>query len=80
MWLLRKHRETGYNVGELAQAVDQDPSRVKRWLDGFMWNGAGRDPDPIRAIDIGTVDAIGVAMDDPGLLERLYPLEVDVDV
>ena len=80
MWLLRKHRETGYNVGELAQAVEQDPSRVKRWLDGYMWNSAGRDPDPIRAIDVGTVDAIGVAMNDPGLLERLYPLEVDVDV
>lgn len=77
MWLLRKHRETGYNLSELATSVGQDESRVKRWLDGYQWNGAGRDPLPIRAIDVGTVDAIGVAMDDTGLLERLYPLEAD---
>lgn len=77
MWLLRQYRQHDYNVGELAEDMGQDSSRVKRWLDGFQWNGAGRDPTPIRAIDVSTVDTIGVAIGDGGLLERLYPLEVD---
>ena len=77
MWLMRQHRQHGYDTGALAEDIGMDSTRTKKWLDGFIWNGAGRDPDPIRAIDIGTVDKIGVAMGDPGLLERLYPLEVD---
>ena len=44
MWLLRQYRQHGYNIGELAEDIGQDPSRVRRWLDGFQWNGAGRDP------------------------------------
>ena len=80
MWLLRRFREGGYDLDALAKEMGHDPSRVRRWLDGYMWNGAGRDPDPIRAIDLGTIDRISVNMGDPGLLERLYPLEAEVDV
>jgi hypothetical protein len=46
-------------------------------LQGYNWNGAGRDPSPVQAINIVTVDEVGVAFGDAGLLERLYPLEVD---
>ena len=75
MWLLRKNRESGYNTSELAFRMGQDEARVRRWLDGYQWNGAGRDPSPIRVITIGVVDEIAIALDDPGLLDRLYPLE-----
>jgi len=79
MWLLRQYRQHGYNVTTLAQEMGQDEARVRRWLDGYMWNGVGRDPEPIRSISIANVDQIAVAMEDPGLLSRLYPLEVDDD-
>jgi hypothetical protein len=49
-------------------------------MNGYKWNGAGRDPVPIRVIDIDTVDKIGVAIGDGGLLERLYPFDVEPDV
>jgi hypothetical protein len=52
---------------------------VDRWLDGFLWTGAGRDPEPIRAINLATVDQISMAMGDSGLLSRLYPLEDDTE-
>jgi hypothetical protein len=74
MWLLRQHRIRGYEVAALASEIGQDESRVRRWLDGFQWNGAGRDPTPIRSIKLTTVDEIAVALEDPGLLERLYPV------
>jgi len=75
MWLMRQNRLHEYNTTQLAEEIGQDASRVGRWLQGFEWNGAGRDPTPIRSIEIKVVDAIGVAIDDPGLLTRLYPLE-----
>ena len=77
MWLMRQYRQHNYSTSELADAIGIDSSRVRKLLDGFYWNGTGNDPVPIRAIDIGTIDTIAVAMEDPGLLERLYPLEVD---
>jgi hypothetical protein len=57
--------------------MGQDFRRVERWLQGFNWDGVGRDPVPVRAINIDVLDEIAVALDDPGLLERLYPLEVE---
>jgi hypothetical protein len=75
MWLLHRFRERGYDLNALAKEMGQDASRVRRWLDGYMWKGIGRDPTPIRVIDIDTVDKIAVNLGDPGLLERLYPLE-----
>lgn len=77
MWLMRQYRQHDYNLGDLAKHIGQDPSRVRRWLDGYLWNGTGRDPEPIRSIYIANIDKIGVAVGDPGLLERLYPLEAD---
>ena len=77
MWLLRKYREHGYVLEDLADKIGKDPSRTKRLIDGYMWNGAGLDPDPIRFIRLSFVDEVGVAIGDPGLLERLYPFEVD---
>jgi hypothetical protein len=80
MWLLRQYRQHGYNSSALAQAMDQDEARVRRWLGGFLWTGAGRDPEPIRAITLATVDQIAIAMGDSGLLSRLYPFaDDDVD-
>jgi predicted RNase H-like nuclease (RuvC/YqgF family) len=75
MWLLRANRESDYNTVELAARIGQDEAKVRRWLDGFQWNGAGRDPDPINSIKLSTVDSIGVAWGDGGLVQRLYPLE-----
>lgn len=77
MWLLRQYRLRNYDLAALAEEMGQDGSRVRRWLDGFYWNGTGRDPEAIRTITIATLDEIAVALDDPGLLERLYPLETD---
>jgi hypothetical protein len=79
MWLLRQYRQYGYNSSELAREMGQDEARVRRWLDGFLWTGAGRDPEPIRAINLATVDQISMAMGDSGLLSRLYPLEDDTE-
>lgn len=79
MWLLRRYREHGYVLDELAKEIGKDPSRTKRLVDGYMWNGAGLDPDPIRFIRLSFVDEVGVAVGDPGLLERLYPFEMDED-
>lgn len=79
MWLLRQYREHGYVLDTLAKEIGMDPSRTRRFLDGYMWNGAGRNPDPIRHIRLSTVDKIGAAIGDPELLERLYPLEVEDD-
>jgi hypothetical protein len=77
MWLLRQYRQHGYSGVVLADQMQVDERQIRRWIDGYEWNGVGRDPTPIRAIDLGTVDKISVLMNDPGLLERLYPLEVD---
>ena len=79
MWLLRQHREHGYVLDELAKEMGKDHSQVTRWINGYMWNGAGRDPEPIRFIRLSVVDEISIAIGDPGLLERLYPFEVDDD-
>jgi hypothetical protein len=77
MWLLRQHRQHEYRLDLLSESIGQDPRQVERWLQGYNWNGAGRDPSPVQAINIVTVDEVGVAFGDAGLLERLYPLEVD---
>ena len=77
MWLLRYHREHGYNLEQLCDDINVEPRQVKRWLDGFDWVGVGRDPTAVRSIDIVSVDKVGIAVDDPGLLERLYPLLID---
>jgi hypothetical protein len=77
MWLLRRHRESGYNVSDLADEIGFDHSQVTSWLNGYKWNGAGRDPAPMRSIKLSTVDEVAVALGDPGLVERLYPLLVE---
>jgi len=77
MWLLRQHRLLDYDTKALANAIGQNDARVNRWLQGYEWNGTGYDPSPVRSIHISTVDQIAVRIDDPGLLERLYPF-VDV--
>ncbi|HWI67255.1 MAG TPA: hypothetical protein VNS88_02550 [Nitrospiraceae bacterium] len=74
MWLLRLHRESGYNLRELAEQLGHDERQVYRWLNGFEWNGAGRDPTPIRSVKLVIVDNISVRMEDPGLIDRLYPV------
>lgn len=77
MWLLRQHRLRNYETQALADEMGQNINRVERWLQGYNWDGVGRDPVPVRAINIDTLDAIAVALGDPGLLERMYPLEVE---
>lgn len=77
MWLLRKHREGGYNTAQLADEIGFDHSQVTSWLNGYKWNGAGRDPAPLRSIKLSTVDEVAVKLEDPGLVERLYPLLYD---
>lgn len=77
MWLLRYYREHGYNLDELCEDIGVEPRQVTRWLNGYDWVGAGRDPSAVRSIDIVSVDKVGVAVNDPGLLERLYPLLID---
>ena len=75
MWLLREHRMRGYETKKLAEDIGQDARKVSDWLQGFVWNGEGREPRPIRAINVTTIDNIAIALEDPGLLYRLYPLE-----
>jgi hypothetical protein len=77
MWLLRRHREGGYNTQELADEIGFDHSQVTSWLNGYKWNGAGRDPAALRSIKLSTVDKVAVKLEDPGLVERLYPLLID---
>jgi hypothetical protein len=77
MWLLRRHRESGYDVARLADDIGRDHSQVSRWLQGYQWNGAGLDPEPLRSISLATVDEVAVALNDPGLVTRLYPLLVE---
>jgi hypothetical protein len=77
MWLLRTHREGGYNVQQLADRIGRDHTQVQRWLNGFQWNGAGRDPVPFRSIQLKIVDEVSVALNDPGLVTRLYPLLIE---
>lgn len=74
MWLLRQHRQSGYDLTTLAETVGYDESLLRRWMQGFQWNGAGRDPSPIRSIKFETVDNISVRLEDPGLIDRLYPV------
>jgi len=74
MWLLRLNRESGYNLRQLSEALGHDERQVYRWLNGFEWNGAGRDPTPIRSVSLIIVDNISVKMEDPGLIDRLYPV------
>lgn len=76
MWLLRQYRFHDYNLDILAADIGQDPRRVKRWLDGYEWNGARNAPIPIRAINKETVIAIGDNIHEPRLLEDLYPGEL----
>jgi len=73
MWLLRQHRLHGYSAKDLAAAIGQDEARVRRWLQGFQWNGKHEEPVPIRAINVETVRHIGMQMDEPRLAEELYP-------
>jgi len=77
MWLLRRHREGGYNTQELADEIGFDHSQVTSWLNGYKWNGAGRDPAALRSIKLSTVDAVSVTLNDPGLVARLYPLLIE---
>ena len=77
MWLLRQHRLRNYETAQLADEMGQDIRRVERWLQGYNWNGVGRDPVPVLAINIDVLDEIAVALGDPGFLERVYPLETD---
>jgi hypothetical protein len=76
MWLLRRFRVHGYSLDRLAADIGQDPRRVKRWIDGFEWNGIQNSPIPIRAINKETVIAIGDNIEEPRLLQDLYPGEL----
>ena len=78
MWLLRQHRESGYDLKQLAEQVGYDDSQISRWMQGFHWNGVGRDPAAIRSIKLSIVDEIATRLEDPGLMDRLYPV-VDPD-
>jgi hypothetical protein len=75
MWLLRQYRIHEYNLENLSDDIEQDARRVKRWLDGYQWNGARGVPIPIRSINKDTVINVGMAVDEPRLLEDLYPGE-----
>jgi hypothetical protein len=77
MWLLRMNRESGYNTVEIAAKIGVNESRVRHWLDGYEWKGTGRDPNAMRSIKLETVDKVAIALGDPGLVERLYPLELE---
>lgn len=77
MWLLRQHRQRAYDARKLAEDIGRDERKVGEWLQGFRWQGASRDPVPIQAINVQTIDEIAIAIDEPGLLWDLYPLEVD---
>lgn len=75
MWLLRQHRNREYDARKLAADIGRDERKVGEWLQGYRWSVAG--PVPIKAINVQTVDEIGVTIDEPGLLWDLYPLEVE---
>jgi hypothetical protein len=79
MWLLGKARLEG-GTSALARQLDMDEKNVRRWLHGYDWDNdegwggwAKCEPRPVYSVDVGTVDAAGVALGEPDLLERLYP-------
>jgi hypothetical protein len=80
MWLLRQVRMIG-TVESFATSYGLDAREVRRFCDGFIWEGTrglssgwdGCEPTPIQSVTLSTVDRYGVAVDDPGLLDRLYP-------
>jgi len=75
MWLLRMYRVHDYNLDNLAFDIGREPRQVKRWLDGYEWNGSRGVPVAIRSINKENVISIGDAVGEPRLLEELYPGE-----
>jgi hypothetical protein len=79
MWLLAKVRQEG-GIEAVARQLGKDGKAVGRWVHGYEWdNDAGWggwakcEPRPIRTVSMQVVDEAGVAMDEPDLLDRLYP-------
>lgn len=75
MWLLRQYRIHDYNVTNLAFDLNQNERQVRRWLDGYDWNGRRGVPAPVRSITKEKIIDVGDAIGEPRLLEELYPGE-----
>jgi hypothetical protein len=72
MWLLGQLKK--HNVEELARKSGVDHVQLRRWANGYEWpNSSCDEPRPIRSVRLSSVDQVGVGMNDPGLLDRLYP-------
>lgn len=76
MWLLEFHRMNDYSVPKVAALIGHSERQVYRWLNGYDRNGA-RAPVPVRSINVETVRNVGNAIDEPRLLENLYPSQVE---
>lgn len=78
MWVLGQVRIYG-GTQQFALRLGLDEGLVRRWANGYDWDVDSErswgqcEPRPIFSVTVATVDKVGVAMDDPGLLERLYP-------
>ena len=74
MWILGQIRIFG-STTEVAKRIGVNEGRIRHIADGYYWpyERVCDEPTPIRTVRLSTVDAYGVAMNDPGLLDRLYP-------
>lgn len=74
MWVIGQIRIAG-GIKPLSVRLGVDEAAVRRWANGFEWDETSSwcEPHPILTVNVVTVDSIGVKMDDPGLLDRLYP-------
>src|SRR5262245_21156822 len=73
MYLIRQRREFS-DTKAMATAIGVGEQQLRRWLQGYEWiNGVGCEPSPIRSVRVRSVDKVGIALGDPGLLNRLYP-------
>lgn len=73
MWLILKHRE--YGTTRLAEVTGLNERQIRRYLDGFSWEGTGPEwcgPTPITSISIDLVDKC-LQREGSVRLEDLYP-------
>lgn len=77
MWLIGKQREYG-DTYALAKIIGQDESRVRMWLQGYVWERPrveGADycgPTPVRGVTIDVVDR-ALQAEGSTTLDQLYP-------
>lgn len=79
MWLVGMIRRHGSNT-RVAEIAKVDEKRIRIWADGYEWFAGHEEPTPVRSVRLSTVDQISIALDDVGLLNRLYPYVEDEEV